>query len=94
METAVIGAIAGVFGLVLGRLWDSRSEYTRWRRDQRVASYGALAREFYRLRERYRALEGFLEAVREDLGLEGLPNLYREYALRREPRGHLESPVT
>lgn len=54
MMAALIAALTGIAGLVLGRLWDYRSESLRWRRDQRVHSYQELAEEFHT----------FLEAVR------------------------------
>lgn len=43
METAVLAALAGLVGIVLGRVWDFRLEVVRWRRDQRVRVYEALA---------------------------------------------------
>lgn len=43
MDTAVLVALAGVFGIVLGRVWDFRLEAARWRRDQRVRVYEGLA---------------------------------------------------
>lgn len=54
MSAAIIAALAALLGLTLGRLWDIKSEHTRWRRDQRVSSYQSLASDFYRLREAMR----------------------------------------
>ena len=54
MLTAIIAALAALLGVTLGRLWDIRSEHTRWRRDQRLNSYQNLASDFYRLREAMR----------------------------------------
>jgi hypothetical protein len=54
--TALIAAIAGVAGLVIGRWWDTQSESARWRRDRRIRSYEDVAAEFYRLREAVRLL--------------------------------------
>jgi hypothetical protein len=54
--TALIAAVAGVGGLIIGRWWDTRSESVRWRRDRRVRSYEEVAAEFYRLREAVRLL--------------------------------------
>jgi hypothetical protein len=54
--TALIAAVAGIAGLVIGRWWDIRSESDRWRRDRRVRSYEEVAAEFYRLREALRIL--------------------------------------
>ena len=56
MLTALIAAVAGLAGLVIGRWWDIRSESARWRRDRRVRSYEEVAAEFYRLREALRLL--------------------------------------
>jgi hypothetical protein len=54
--TALIAAVAGIAGLVIGRWWDTRSESDRWRRDRRIRSYEEVAAEFYRLREAVRLL--------------------------------------
>jgi hypothetical protein len=51
METAVLAALAGLFGIVLGRVWDLRLEAVRWRRDQRVRVYEDLAATYYAARE-------------------------------------------
>lgn len=56
MEAAVLAGLAGLIGIVIGRLWDTRSESARWRRDRRVQSYQDVAAEFYRLRETIRVL--------------------------------------
>ena len=56
METAVIAALAGLLGIALGRVWDSRSEEVRWRRDQRIRVYEQLAGAYYSLREALRVL--------------------------------------
>lgn len=47
MWTAVVAASAAILGVAVGRMWDSRAESSRWRRDQRMASYQRLA-EAYR----------------------------------------------
>ncbi|MEV0551782.1 hypothetical protein [Nocardia salmonicida] len=46
MIPATLAAIAGVLGIVIGRFWDSHAESTRWRRDQKTASYQRYAEEF------------------------------------------------
>ncbi|MEV0463793.1 hypothetical protein AB0I30_12885 [Nocardia tengchongensis] len=46
MTAALLAAVTGVVGLAIGRLWDTRSESTRWRRDQKTACYQRLAEEF------------------------------------------------
>jgi hypothetical protein len=51
METAVLAALAGLFGIMLGRVWDLRLEAVRWRRDQRVRVYEDLAATYYAARE-------------------------------------------
>jgi len=51
METAVLAALAGLFGIVLGRVWDLRLEAVRWRRDQRVRVYEDMAATYYAARE-------------------------------------------
>lgn len=51
METAVLAALTGLVGIVLGRAWDFRLEAVRWRRDQRVRVYEALAATYYAARE-------------------------------------------
>jgi hypothetical protein len=64
--TALIAAVAGIGGLVIGRWWDTRSESTRWRRDRRIRSYEDVAAEFYRLREAVRLL-AMLDSATPDL---------------------------
>lgn len=56
MQVAVLAALSGLIGIILGRFWDTRSESRRWRRDQRMQSYQAVAGEFYRYREAIRGL--------------------------------------
>lgn len=51
MEAAVLAALAGLVGIVLGRVWDFRLEVVRWRRDQRVRVYEDLAATYYAARE-------------------------------------------
>jgi hypothetical protein len=46
MWTAVVAAAAALLGVAIGRLWDSRAESSRWRRDQTMASYQRLAEAF------------------------------------------------
>ncbi|MFD1536967.1 hypothetical protein [Nonomuraea guangzhouensis] len=72
MSTAVIAAIAGVLGIIIGRLWDARSESARWRRDQKVASYQRFAEEFQSVYESIRSValagpetDAFRRAVEE-----------------------------
>jgi hypothetical protein len=49
-------AIAGILGIVLGRLWDRRSEASRWRRDQRADGCQRLAEAFILVYENTRAV--------------------------------------
>jgi hypothetical protein len=56
VESAVVGALAGILGLALGRFWDLKSESTRWRRDQRVRYYENLVQAYYRVREMIRLI--------------------------------------
>ncbi|UBU16655.1 hypothetical protein [Nonomuraea gerenzanensis] len=72
MSTAVIAAIAGILGIIIGRLWDTRSESTRWRRDQKVASYQRFAEQFQSVYEGIRSValadpgtDNFQKAVEE-----------------------------
>jgi hypothetical protein len=52
----LLAETAAVIGLVLGRLWDARSESSRWRRDQKTASYRRLAEAFIVLYENIRSV--------------------------------------
>jgi hypothetical protein len=56
MVPAVVAAIAGVLGLVLGRYWDNHTEARRWRRDQRIRIYEHFASAYYASREAYRSV--------------------------------------
>jgi hypothetical protein len=56
MEATMVGGLAGLLGLILGRLWDRRSESSRWRRDQRIRCYEELFDTYYELRNRLRLL--------------------------------------
>jgi hypothetical protein len=56
VESAVIGGLAALLGLILGRVWDSRSESSNWRRDQRTRCYEQLFVTYYELRNRLRVL--------------------------------------
>jgi hypothetical protein len=56
MEAAVIGGLAALLGLVLGRLWDRKSESSKWRRDQRTRCYEQIFVAYYELRDRLRVL--------------------------------------
>ncbi|MFD0360096.1 hypothetical protein ACFQZZ_01365 [Nocardia sp. GCM10030253] len=56
MNSAILAAIAALVGIAVGRLWDARSESTRWRRDQKTASYQRYAEEFQSIYEVIRAL--------------------------------------
>lgn len=64
--------MAGVLGIAIGRLWDSRAESARWRRDQKTASYQRYAEEFQSAFEVVRAIaladrasDSFAETVRQ-----------------------------
>jgi hypothetical protein len=46
MWTAVVAAVTAILGIAVGRLWDSRAESARWRRDQTIGSYQQLAEAF------------------------------------------------
>ncbi len=46
MGAAMRAAFPGVAGVAIGRLWDTRSESTRWRRDQKTASYQRFAEQW------------------------------------------------
>jgi hypothetical protein len=56
MVPAIVAAIAGVLGLVLGRFWDTHAEARRWRRDQRIRIYEQFASAYYASREGYRSV--------------------------------------
>ncbi|MDG6109553.1 hypothetical protein Daura_31610 [Dactylosporangium aurantiacum] len=56
MQSAVIAAVAALLGLVVGRLWDSRVEARRWRRDHRMRVYERFIAAYYASREAYRSL--------------------------------------
>ncbi|MEV0709638.1 hypothetical protein [Nocardia aurea] len=56
MTTAMVAALTAVLGVVIGRLWDNRSESSRWRRDQKTASYQGFIEEFQSVCEVMRAL--------------------------------------
>jgi hypothetical protein len=56
MSAAVLAALTAILGIAIGRLWDSRSESARWRRDQKTASYQSFAEQFQALNEILRAL--------------------------------------
>lgn len=56
MTATVVGALAAILGIAIGRLWDSRAESTRWRRDQKATSYQSFAEQFQALCEVLRAL--------------------------------------
>jgi hypothetical protein len=56
VQSALWAGLAALVGLVVGRLWDIRSESRRWRRDRRVESYQEVASVFYQYREAIRAL--------------------------------------
>jgi hypothetical protein len=51
MLAAILAAISGALGVVVGRFWDVHSESKRWRRDMRVRSYEGVAAAFYQYRE-------------------------------------------
>lgn len=56
MNPAVIGGLAAILGLILGRIWDRRSESSNWRRDQRTRCYDQLFVSYYEVRDRLRLL--------------------------------------
>ncbi|BCJ47822.1 hypothetical protein GCM10010168_21810 [Actinoplanes ianthinogenes] len=56
VQVALLAALSGLIGIIVGRFWDARSESRRWRRDQRMQSYQAVAGEFYRYRDAIREL--------------------------------------
>ncbi|MEU1995010.1 hypothetical protein ABZ511_11210 [Nocardia gamkensis] len=56
MTAVIVAAVAGVLGIMVGRLWDTRSESTRWRRDQKTGCYQRLAEQFQTTYEAIRAV--------------------------------------
>ncbi|MEU1527172.1 hypothetical protein ABZ413_33785 [Nocardia rhamnosiphila] len=56
MTAAIVAAVAGVLGIAVGRLWDTRSEATRWRRDQKAECYQRLVEQFQATYEAIRAV--------------------------------------
>jgi hypothetical protein len=56
VEAAIIAALAAIFGLVVGRVWDHRLEMVSWRRDQCVRAYEGAAAAYYAVREAARVL--------------------------------------
>ncbi|WP_157101591.1 hypothetical protein [Nocardia shimofusensis] len=61
--------MAGVLGIAVGRLWDSRSEATRWRRDQKTECYQRLAEQF---QATYEAIRVVAQAESDADGLQAL----------------------
>jgi hypothetical protein len=56
VNEAILATLAGIIGIALGRLWDARSEASRWGRDQRTASYQRVAEAFILLYEDIRSV--------------------------------------
>lgn len=56
MTPAIMAAVAGILGIVIGRFWDIRTESSRWRRDQKTASYQRFAEQFRVTYETLRAI--------------------------------------
>jgi hypothetical protein len=56
VNEALFAALAGILGIILGRLWDARSEAGRWHRDQKTESYQHLAEAFISLYEEIRSI--------------------------------------
>ncbi|MGW4247137.1 hypothetical protein [Nocardia sp. NPDC004722] len=50
MVTTLVAGLAGVLGVAVGKFWDTRSESTRWRRNERTASYRQLIDAFLEFR--------------------------------------------
>jgi hypothetical protein len=48
----------GLLGVAVGRFWDTRSESSRWRRDQKTASYQRFAEQFQATYEAIRVIAG------------------------------------
>jgi hypothetical protein len=68
VESAVIGGLAALLGLILGRIWDRRSESSNWRRDQRTRCYEQLFASYYELRDCLRLLGAALPGTPESDG--------------------------
>jgi hypothetical protein len=64
VTSALLAALAAVIGVAIGRLWDTRSESARWRRDQKTASYQRVAEQFQAVYESIRAVA--LTSIPED----------------------------
>jgi hypothetical protein len=56
VNEAFFATLTGIMGIALGRLWDARSESSRWRRDLRTSSYQSLAEAFMLLYEDVRSV--------------------------------------
>ena len=56
MTSALLAGLAAILGVAIGRLWDTRSESARWRRDQKTASYQRVAEQFQAVYENIRAI--------------------------------------
>ncbi|MEU1983272.1 hypothetical protein [Nocardia sp. NPDC019395] len=72
MTAAILAAATGILGIAIGRLWDSRSEAARWRRDQMTASYQSFADQFESMYEAIRAI------ALTDLTAEELPTVIQD----------------
>lgn len=46
MTPTILAAASAIIGIVLGRFWDVRAESSKWRRDQKTASYQRYAEDF------------------------------------------------
>lgn len=46
MIAALVAATAALLGILIGRLWDNKSESARWRRDQKTTSYSKFSEQF------------------------------------------------
>jgi hypothetical protein len=56
LETALFAGLAAIVGLIVGHLWDARSEAIRWRRDQRIRAYEHVGHTYYKIREAFRVV--------------------------------------
>jgi hypothetical protein len=56
VNEALLATLAGIIGIAVGRLWDARSEASRWHRDQKTASYQRLAEAYIGLYEDIRSV--------------------------------------